>query len=121
VKPKKHSRKGQATRDDILEETKNVVRRKGNLDGAIAEYREALRLKPGAKGAHNNFGLALNQRGDLDAALAELHEALRLKPDYARVLAKRRLGRGYYGMSRGASPGIGLRQCALQPGLSYDG
>ncbi len=56
---------------------------KGDLDGAIGEYREVIRLKPDFADAHNNLGAALNQKGDLDEAIAESRAAIRLKPDYA--------------------------------------
>ncbi len=56
---------------------------KGDHDGAIAEYREAIRLKPDYADAHNNLGNALRDKGDLEGAIAEYREAIRLKPDYA--------------------------------------
>jgi len=55
----------------------------GNTDGAIAEYREALRLNPDYALAHYNLGLALRYKGDLDGAIAEFRNATRLQPDYA--------------------------------------
>jgi tetratricopeptide (TPR) repeat protein len=56
---------------------------KGDLDGAIAEYRQAIHLKPDDPDAHNNLGRALGVKGDLDGAIAEYRQALRSKPDYA--------------------------------------
>ena len=61
----------------------NALLDQGDLDGAIAEYREALRLKPDYANVHNNLGVALKGKGGLDGAIAEYREALRLKPDYA--------------------------------------
>ena len=55
---------------------------KQDLDGAIAEFREALRLKPDTV-AHCNLGLALYGKGDFDGAIAEYREALRLNPAFA--------------------------------------
>jgi tetratricopeptide (TPR) repeat protein len=52
------------------------------LAKAIAEYREAIRLKPDYAEAHNNLGNALAGKGQLDKAIAEFREAIRLKPDY---------------------------------------
>jgi tetratricopeptide (TPR) repeat protein len=43
----------------------------GKLDEAVAEYREAIRLKPDA-GAHCNLGKALRTLGRYTEALAEL-------------------------------------------------
>jgi tetratricopeptide (TPR) repeat protein len=56
---------------------------KGDLDGAIREYREALRIQPDYAEAHNNLGNALEKKGDLDGAIREFREALRVQPDYA--------------------------------------
>ena len=56
-------------------------RNKGDLDGAIAEYREALRLNPNDDEAHFNLGVALGKKGDWDGAIAEYREALRLNPN----------------------------------------
>jgi tetratricopeptide (TPR) repeat protein len=60
----------------------NFLHDKGDVDGANAEYREALRLRNSAE-AHNNLGNALKDKGQLEAAITECHEALRLKPNYA--------------------------------------
>src|SRR5262245_61745008 len=56
-----------------------------DLDGALAEYRTALRLAPNDVRAHNNLGNALRETGDLDGALAEYRTALRLAPNDVRV------------------------------------
>jgi tetratricopeptide (TPR) repeat protein len=49
----------------------------------MAEYREAIRLKPDLAEAHNNVGIALGDRGDPDGAIAEYREAIRLEPEFA--------------------------------------
>jgi tetratricopeptide (TPR) repeat protein len=59
-----------------------LLQGKGDNDGAIAELREAIRLKPGVR-AHTSLGQALQGKGDLDGAITEYREAIRLKPDYA--------------------------------------
>ena len=59
-----------------------AFRDKGDVDAAIREYREVLRLKPHYAELHYNLGNALYDRGDPDEAAAEYREALRLKPDY---------------------------------------
>jgi serine/threonine-protein kinase len=56
----------------------------GKLDEAIAEYREALRLKADPD-AHINLANALRDQGRLDEATAEYHKALRLKPAHPLV------------------------------------
>jgi tetratricopeptide (TPR) repeat protein/tRNA A-37 threonylcarbamoyl transferase component Bud32 len=58
---------------------------KCDYDGAIAEYREAIRLKKDYAEAHHNLGYALYLRGRLDEAIAEYREAIRLKKDDAQA------------------------------------
>jgi len=61
----------------------DALGRKGQLDGAIRQYQEAIRLKPGYAHAHHNLGIALEKKGQLDEAIRQYQEAIRLKPDYA--------------------------------------
>ena len=63
---------------------------KGDLDGAIAAYREVLRLDPRSVLAHNNLGNALRDKGDL--------------------------GRGHRRIPRGDQARPEVRQRPLQPG-----
>ena len=53
---------------------------KGDLDGAITEYREAVRLNLDNAAAHYRLGRALRDKGDLQAALEELRKASSLEP-----------------------------------------
>jgi tetratricopeptide (TPR) repeat protein len=53
---------------------------KGQLDEAIAEHREALRLDKDLPGAHTNLGSALHDKGRLDEAIAAYHKAIELDP-----------------------------------------
>lgn len=68
----------------------------GDLDGAIAAHREALRLDPGRALAHLDLGLAMVAAGDVDAALLGLERAAALAPE----LAAARAGFGYGLMHR---------------------
>jgi lipoprotein NlpI len=54
-----------------------------DLDRAIADYDEAIRLEPKFARAHNNRGLSYRQKGDLDRAIADCDEAIRLDPRFA--------------------------------------
>ena len=56
--------------------------RKRDYDLAIAEFSEAIRLKPDFVEAYNNRGLSYDCKGDHDKAIADYSEAIRLKPDY---------------------------------------
>jgi Flp pilus assembly protein TadD len=54
----------------------------GDLDGAIATYRTALRHRPNDADAHSRLGMALARKGDLEGGLAAIREALRLMPGF---------------------------------------
>ena len=57
-----------------------LLLQKGDIDGAIAEYREALRQEPNYDSAHLGLCHALDGKGELDAAITECREAVRLGP-----------------------------------------
>jgi serine/threonine protein kinase/Flp pilus assembly protein TadD len=56
---------------------------KGDLDGAIACFEEAIRLDPKLAPVHHNLGLVRAHKGNLAGAIAEYQEAIRLDPNYA--------------------------------------
>src|SRR5947207_14067994 len=55
----------------------------GNIEAAIAQYEQALKLNPGDEDAHYNLALAYAKKGDRQAAEQEYLEALRIYPDYS--------------------------------------
>ena len=57
-----------------------AYRNKGDLDKAIADYTEAIRLNPKLTGAFGCRGLAFEKRGDFNQAIADFTEAIRLGP-----------------------------------------
>ena len=61
----------------------SALEKKGEIDAAIAHYREAIRLKPDFVLAQSNLGAALGRQGKFDEAISHLQEAIRLKPDHA--------------------------------------
>ena len=68
----------------------------GDYAGAIADYTQALRLKPDFALAYYNRGIAKKELGQYIAAIADYTETIRLKPDHAsayynRGIAKRKL------------------------------
>jgi Flp pilus assembly protein TadD len=57
----------------------------GKFDRAIAEFREALRIRPRYFEATCDLGVALDRHGETNAAIPYLREAGRLQPKNARV------------------------------------
>ena len=63
----------------------NSLSEKGDLEAAIENYKQALKIKPDYVQAYNNIGIALKDKGDLEAAIESYKQALKIKPDYAEV------------------------------------
>jgi tetratricopeptide (TPR) repeat protein len=61
-----------------------------DYDGAVACFREAIRLDPKNAIAHHNLGIVLRDTGDTDGAIAKFRDALRLDPEF--IHAHRTLG-----------------------------
>jgi tetratricopeptide (TPR) repeat protein len=75
----------------------NAMRAKGNIDGAISDYGQAIELVPNFALAYRNRGALYVTLGDPARAIADLDNAVRLDPRdasalYARGLAKRKNG-----------------------------
>ncbi len=66
-----------------------AYKRKGQWDRAIADYSEAIRLKPDDAQVFNNRGNAYYFKGQLDRAIKDYDDAIRLKPDLAVVFSNR--------------------------------
>ena len=62
-----------------------------DIDGAIADYSEALRLAPGTAALLVGRGHAHFVKGDTSAAIADFNEAIRLNPKSASTLNRRGL------------------------------
>ena len=54
-----------------------LMRHKSDLNLAIEDFDEAIRLDPQDAGAYSNLGLAYNTKGDYDRAIAELDTAIK--------------------------------------------
>ena len=55
---------------------------KGDLDRAIADFNESMRVDPTYPAAYNNRGSAWYHRGELDRAIADFDQAIRLDSNY---------------------------------------
>jgi tetratricopeptide (TPR) repeat protein len=61
-----------------------LLGRKGSPSSeVVAEFREAVRLRPDFAEAYDNLGLVLTQSGNDPEAIAAFREAVRIRPDYA--------------------------------------
>lgn len=59
-----------------------ALARKGQLNEAITQFQDAIRVQPLFVQAHYNLGLALGMEGQSDEAIRQFQEAIRLKPGY---------------------------------------
>jgi tetratricopeptide (TPR) repeat protein len=73
------------TSDNVLAHLNlgDLLRLRGNLDGAATQYREVLAIEPDNIKTLNNLGNVLAIKGQDDAALAEYRRALVIQPDWA--------------------------------------
>ena len=61
-----------------------VLQELGNLDEAVACFKQAVQLQPnGLAELHNSLAMAMFEQGQWTAAMAALQWALKIKPDYA--------------------------------------
>jgi tetratricopeptide (TPR) repeat protein len=56
---------------------------RGDLAAGIAQYTEALKIKPASAETHNALGAALLKQGRLDAAMEQFSIALHIRPGFA--------------------------------------
>jgi tetratricopeptide (TPR) repeat protein len=57
--------------------------KKGDLEGAMGDYNQAIKLNPNDFSAYNNRGNVKLSKGDLGGAMADYNQAIRLNPKYA--------------------------------------
>jgi hypothetical protein len=76
------------------------LRRRGDIDGAVTEYRKAIALDPGMALAYSNLGALLQSKGELGEAESLYRKTIELRPKYA--LAWNNLGIVRYKRGDGA-------------------
>ena len=59
----------------------NLLAQMGQIDQAVWNWSQVLRLNPNDYNAHNNLGIALGWKGRSDEAIRHYTEALRIRPD----------------------------------------
>ena len=59
------------------------LRRRGDIDGAVTEYRKAIALDPGMALAYSNLGALLQSKGELAQAESLYRRTIELLPRYA--------------------------------------
>src|ERR1700722_8840913 len=87
---------GDLTRTDLAisrNDRGTAYQEKHDLDHAIADYDEAIKLHPAYAPAYNNRGNAHQAKGDIDAAIADYSEAIRF--DFNFVQAFNNRGKAY--------------------------
>jgi protein O-mannosyl-transferase len=62
-----------------------ALAQKGDLDAALLQFNESLRINPNFATTHYNLGLTLVDKGDLDGAIQHLQVALQLTPNDAKT------------------------------------
>jgi tetratricopeptide (TPR) repeat protein len=62
---------------------------KGDLEGAITDYDQAIRLNPNNDEAYYNRGIWRSEKGDIDGAIADYDQAIRLNPKAASAYINR--------------------------------
>lgn len=99
---------GTAARERASEEVRtlnsegNGRASKGDWEGAIDRYSEALRIDPGVAALYNNRGNARAAKGDQRGAVADYSDALRIDPNFGEAYANRGMSRALLGDLTGA-------------------
>ena len=86
-----------------------------DLDGAVREYRECIRLKPNEAAGHFYLGRALYMKNDVDGAIGAFRECIRLRPGDAQAHHDLGLALEKKGKQKAAAHEEYCHASALQP------
>src|SRR5215469_6490034 len=89
---------GYAQTPEQLVQDAQQKQRSGDLEGAVAEYKQFLQMYPEATAIHSNLGAALADLGRFEEAISEYKIALKQSPSL--VAARLNLALCYYKMGR---------------------
>jgi tetratricopeptide (TPR) repeat protein len=89
-----------------------ILKREGNLEGAIGMYRQAVQAQPNEIKGHRLLADALAQKGDRAGAILEYREVVKLEPENAEC----HFTLGAQLEARGASAGYARDDFSKQPG-----
>ena len=91
---------------EVLAQDAIQKQQSGDLEGAIAEYKQFLKIHPEAAPIHGNLGAALAGLGRYEEALAEYKAALKISPSLSST--RLNLSLAYYKMGRIADAAVEL-------------
>ena len=96
VKPDLHPKTVQLTAEEWFNLGYNKGE-SGDYQSAIADYNQAIKIKPDGATAYYNRGIAKKNLGDYQGAIADYNQAIKIQPDYVdayinRGVAKKNLG-----------------------------
>ncbi len=101
VKPELHPKTVQLTAEEWFNSAYNKGE-SGDYQGAIADYNQAIKIKPDYAYAYNNRGIAKSNLGDNQGAIADYNQAIKIKPDDADAYNNRGLAKSDLGDYQGA-------------------
>ncbi len=101
VKPELHPKTVQLTAEEWFNSAYNKGE-SGDYQGAIADYNQAINIKPDYADAYYNRGIAKKNLGDKQGAIADYNQAINIKPDYADAYNNRGLAKSDLGDKQGA-------------------
>ncbi|MCC3502767.1 MULTISPECIES: tetratricopeptide repeat-containing serine protease family protein [unclassified Microcoleus] len=76
--------------------------KKGDYQGAVAAYNQAIQLNPNYVEAYSNRGLARSDLGDKQGAIGDYNQALQINPNYSEAYNNRGAARSDLGDKQGS-------------------